>query len=99
MLPKCFNCSNNLSLSWFLSAFNWTKHRCVTCGELHEFTYLRAIYGGLTAAGVVIISPLLDGVISSQVLRFLIIGSILYFVLSITPGQHRLVSKTNARGK
>ncbi|PKH88372.1 hypothetical protein CXF79_06330 [Colwellia sp. Bg11-28] len=91
MFPKCFNCSNNIPLSWFLGAFMWTKHRCVACGELHEFTNSRRLYSGLVGAGVVLIPSLLDGIISSQGVRFLLIGLILFLVLSIIPGQHRLI--------
>ena len=99
MFPKCFNCSSSLSLSWFLGAFMWTKHRCVTCGELHEFTNSRRVYSGLVAAGVVLIPSLLDEVISSQGVRFLLVGLILSLVLSIIPGQHKLTHKNNVGAK
>jgi len=92
MFPKCFNCSSNLSLSWFLGAFIWTEHRCVKCNQLHAFTYWRGFYAALTGAGVVLIPLLLEGVIASYGVRLLFSSTVLFALLSIIPGQHKLSS-------
>ena len=89
MFPKCFNCSNNLSLSWYLGAFMLTKHRCVKCSQLHEFTNLRRFFNGLVFVGILFITPFLESYIQT---RFLLGISLLFIILSIIPGQHRLSS-------
>jgi len=43
MLPKCLNCGDSLSLSWLNSAFMSTKHRCIGCCQIHEFTWVRRL--------------------------------------------------------
>jgi len=70
----------------------WTEHRCVKCSELHEFTNLRRLYSGLIVAGILFVPPLLEGVIASQGIRIVLIASLLFTLLSIIPGQHKLSS-------
>ncbi len=90
MFPKCFNCSNNLSLSWFFGSFMRTKHRCVHCAALHEFTNWHKFYSVLFFVGITSIPSLLKGIISSYEIRFSLTSGVLLFVFSITPNQCRL---------
>lgn len=92
MFPKCSNCSNNLSLSWFIVAFMFTKHRCVKCSQLHEFTNLRKCINGLILVFFLFIVPSLKGYIQSHGVHFALGIFLLFIVMLIMPGQHRLSS-------
>lgn len=93
MLPKCLKCSNRLSLGWFLGSSIWTKHRCVKCGALHEFTSFRWVFGVLPALAIFGGMPLLEPFIPSFVGRLLIIVLIVMPFILIIPKQYRLSSK------
>ena len=90
MFPKCFKCSNDLSLSWFLGAFMWTKHRCVNCCALYEFTNWHRLSGVLIVVAIIFISPIFEPIISSSGIRGLLISAIVIAIIAIIPGQHRL---------
>lgn len=90
MLPKCLKCSNRLSLSWFLGSFMSTKHRCVKCGALHEFTSLHRLLGVVTGLTIFGGALLLESVIPWFFGRLLVIILIVLTMTLIIPKQHRL---------
>ena len=93
MLPKCLKCSNRLSLGWFLGSFIWTKHRCVKCGALHEFTHVHRFAGVIPVVVIIGGMPLLESVIPWFFVRLLAIVLIVAPLILIIPKQHRLSSK------
>jgi len=93
MWPKCLKCSQSLSLSWLLGSFNWTKHRCVNCKALHEFTIVHRVASGLFVAAVILSVALLKPYIESYSTRFLLAASVMFLLLSFVPGQYKLSSK------
>lgn len=99
MFPKCFKCSNNLSLSWFFCAFIGTKHRCVNCGALHEFTTRHRVSGALMVIAILFIAPLFDSIIEFYGLRILLVCAVFIPVISIIAGQHRLSPKDDSDAK
>jgi len=99
MFPKCLKCSNQLSLSWFLGSFTWTKNRCINCGALHEFTNWHKLSGVLAVLVIVWAMPALESSIPWSFGRLLIICVVVSSIISIIPGQHRLDSKDKLGGR
>ena len=93
MFPKCLKCSNKLSLGWFLGSFIWTKNRCVKCGALHEFTKWHRLTGVLPVIAVMAGMPLLESSMPWSLGRFFFICFVVFLIISIIPGQHRLDAK------
>ena len=93
MLPKCLKCSNRLSLGWFLGSFIWTKHRCVKCGALHEFTHMHRLSGVIPVIAIFGGMPLLESVIPWFFGRLLTIVLIVTPLILIIPKQYQLSSE------
>lgn len=90
MWPKCLKCSQSLSFSWLLGSSMWTKHRCVNCKALHEFTRLHYFLGSFSAALIVASMVILEPYITSSLGRFLLALIIIIPITAFVPSQYRL---------
>jgi len=91
MLPQCKNCSKQISLSWFLTAFKWTKYRCIKCGSIHQFTSRHGYVAGTVGALTAFFYPIKESSILFSPIVFLLVLFIVFTLGSIIPGQHELV--------
>ncbi len=91
MFPQCKNCSKKISLSWFLTAFNWTKYRCVNCGSTHEFTTRHGYIAGIVGVSSALFYPIKESSITYSPLLFLLVVFTALVLSSLIPGQHKLV--------
>jgi len=91
MFPQCKSCSQKISLSWFLTAFKWTKYRCVSCGSTHEFTARHGYVAGISGAATAFFYPIKESSILYSPLLFLLVVFTVLVLSSLIPGQHKLV--------
>ncbi|HDZ32129.1 MAG TPA: hypothetical protein ENH67_04500 [Pseudoalteromonas sp.] len=91
MFPQCRSCSKKISLSWFLTAFKWTKYRCVKCGSIHEFTTRRGYIAGIVGASTAFFYPIKESSIFYSPLLFVLVVFAALVLSSLIPGQHELV--------
>lgn len=94
MLPKCCKCGSKLTLSWFCCSSIWTKHRCVECSTLHEFTNLRDVLIAVIAITLILSSEIWAPILDSVLLSFVFISFIL-FLTSLIPGQHKSIEENH----
>ena len=97
MLPKCSKCSAKISLSWFISAFGWTKYRCVNCGVKHKFTGRHVFVVALMPVLIIGGFEILPDSIESFSYRLLIPALISLSALILIPGQHEIYSSDEPR--
>lgn len=93
MIPKCLNCSANISLSWFIISLMTTRYRCTSCGSLHEFTNRHRYLGVFFVLPLIFLVNLTESFITSSVLRVILLISVAVFIMMLIPGQHQLSVK------
>lgn len=99
MMPKCLNCSLNLSFSWFAWAMFSTKNRCVNCGALHQFTPRHKTVYQISTISMLLGMNLLGSVISGDIVKVVILCSIIFPFIIFVPGQYILASQDNLEFK
>jgi CXXC-20-CXXC protein len=97
MLPKCLNCQKNISLAWFVVARMFTKYRCTECGVLHEFTQRHKLIGIIAVIPLITLVNVLESIVPSSVLRFILLLALAVIVMIFIPKQHRLSEYDNLK--
>lgn len=95
MIPKCFKCHAKISLSWFILSLMSTRYRCIRCGSLYEFTNRHRYLGVFFAVPLVFLVIMLEGFITSALLRVILLISVAILIMILIPGQHQLSEKDN----
>ena len=97
MLPKCLNCQKNISLAWFVVARMFTKYRCTEYGVLHEFTQRHKLIGIIAVIPLITLVNVLESIVPSSVLRFILLLALAVIVMIFIPKQHTLSEYNNLK--